>query len=311
MKVLAIRHGALGDVIQALGPLQAIRRHHPDAHLVALTGSPFADLLRASGWFQDVWIDDRPPLWRLGSWLGVVRRLRDARFDRVYDLQTSARTAWYFRLMGSPPPEWSGVAPGASHRHDNPGRVEMHTAERQAEQLRLAGIPDVPPPGLAWLDADVARLGLPQRFALLVPGGSAHRPAKRWPVARYAVLAGALTDLGLVPVVAGTREETALVREIAAAAPATVDLTGRTSIIELAGVARRAALAVGNDTGPMHVTAAVSCPSLTLFSAESDPARCAPRGRLVGILRRPDLADLSVDEVTAAAQRLLTPGSAR
>ena len=311
MKVLAIRHGALGDVIQALGPFQAIRRHHPGAHLVALTGSPFAELLRASGWFEDVWIDDRPPPWRLGAWLGTIHRLRAARFDRVYDLQTSSRTAWYFRLMGSPAPEWSGVAPGASHPHDNPDRVEMHTADRQAEQLRLAGIPEVPPPEVSWLDADVSRLGLPERFALLVPGGSAHRPAKRWPIAGYAGLARALSGLGLVPVVAGTREESGLAREIIAAVPGTIDLSGRTSILELAGVAHRARLAIGNDTGPMHVTAAVGCPSLVLFSAESDPARCAPRGPVVETLRRPNLADLTVEQVTAVARRWLTSGSAR
>lgn len=311
MKVLAIRHGALGDVIQALGPFQAIRRHHPDAHLVALTGSPFADLLRASGWFQEIWVDDRPPLRRLGSWLGIIRRLRAGRFDRVYDLQTSARTAWYFRLMGSPRPEWSGVASGASHPHDNPGRIEMHTADRQAEQLRLAGIQAVPPPDLAWLDADIARLGLPERFVLLVPGGSAHRPAKRWPIGHYAALARRLIDLGVASAIAGTRDESGLAREIAASAPGSIDLTGRTSILELAGVARRARLAVGNDTGPMHVTAAVGCPSLTLFSSESDPDRCAPRGRLVETLRRPSLADLSVDEVATAARRLLESGSAR
>lgn len=307
MKVLAIRHGALGDVIQALGPLQAIRRHHPDAHLVGLTGAAFADLLWASGWFQEIWVDDRPPLWRLGSWLGTVRRLRATGFDRVYDLQTSSRTAWYFRLMGSPAPEWSGVAPGASHAHDNPGRIEMHTVDRQAEQLRLAGIASVPPPDVSWLDADASSLGLPDRFALLVPGGSAHRPSKRWPIAHYVALAEALNGLGLTPVVAGTREESGLAREIAGA----VDLTGRTSILELAGVARRARLAIGNDTGPMHVTAAVGCPSLVLFSAESDPARCAPRGRLVETLRRPDLADLGVDDVVSAVRRLPTSGSTR
>ncbi len=311
MKVLAIRHGALGDMIQALGPFQAIRRHHPHAHLIGLTGPPFAELLRASGWFQEVWIDDRPPLWRLDAWLGTIHRLRAARFDRVYDLQTSSRTAWYFRLMGSPATEWSGVAPGASHPHDNPDRVEMHTVDRQAEQLRLAGIPEVPPPAVSWLDADISRLGLPERFALLVPGGSAHRTAKRWPIAGYAGLARALSDLGLLPVVAGTREESGLARDIMTAAPGTIDLTGRTSILELAGVARRAQLAVGNDTGPMHVTAAVGCPSLVLFSAESDPARCAPRGLMVETLRRPNLADLTVEEAATVARRLLTSGSAR
>ena len=306
MKVLVIRHGALGDLIQALGPMQAIRRHHPDAHLIALTGSPFQDLLRASGWFQEVWVDDRPSLLQVGAWISLIRRLRSAGFDRVYDLQTSPRTAWYFRLLGSPKPEWSGVASGGSHPHDNPARVEMHTVDRQAEQLRLAGIPDVPPPEVPWLDAGIRRFDLPDRFALLVPGGSRHRLAKRWPAARYADLARTLAGRGLVAVVAGTADEADLARVIATAAPGTIDLTGRTSIPELAGVARRAALAVGNDTGPMHVTAAIGCPSLTLFSAESDPARCAPRGSRVATLRRTNLADLTVDEVWSEAKGLST-----
>ncbi|MGH6618562.1 MAG: glycosyltransferase family 9 protein, partial [Alphaproteobacteria bacterium] len=57
---------------------------------------------------------------------------------------------------------------------------------------------------------------------------------------------------------------------------------------------------VGNDTGPMHIAAAVGCPSLVLFSAESDPALCGQRGPAVAYLRRPVLADLAVAEVEAA-----------
>jgi ADP-heptose:LPS heptosyltransferase len=297
VKILAIRHGALGDVIQALGPFQAIRRHHPDAHLVALTGTPFVELLEASGWFQEVWVDDRPAVWQLPAWIEMIGRLRAARFGGVYDLQTSTRTSLYFYLMGMP--RWSGVALGCSHPHDNPARIRMHTVDRQAEQLRMAGIAEVPPPDLAWLDADIGRFGLPERFALLVPGGSRHRPAKRW--VYYPALAQALLGRGITPVVIGTSEEADLGRSITADAGAAVDLTGRTSILELAGIARRAAFAIGNDTGPMHVTAAVGCPSLVLFSSVSDPARCAPRGPKVATIRHPDLATLPVTEVLQEA----------
>lgn len=305
MKVLVIRHGALGDIVQALGPMQAIRRHHPGARLVVLTGSPFRDLLTASGWFQEVWTDDRPSLLDIGAWMALIRRFRTAGFDRVYDLQTSSRTAWYFRLLGSPKPEWSGVAPGCSHPHSNPERVGMHTMDRQAEQLRIAGIAEVPPPDLAWLDTDVSRLGLPVRFSLLVPGGSQHRPAKRWPVRNYGALAQRLDSDGYPAVVIGGADETGLARAVADAAPGTLDLTGRTSVLDLAGIARRAALAIGNDTGPMHLTSAIGRPSLTLFSAESDPARCAPRGIAAAHLRRNDLADLGVDAVWSEARRLI------
>lgn len=300
MKILAIRHGALGDVIQALGPFQAIRRHHPDAHLVALTGSAFVELLRASGWFQEVWVDDRPSLLRLPTLVETVRRLRNARIDAVYDLQTSTRTAWYFTLMGQP--RWSGVAPGCSHPHDNPNRVGMHTVDRQAEQLRVAGIAETPQPDLDWYDADIGRFGLPESFALVVPGGSRHRPAKRWPY--FPALARALVGRGLTPVIVGAADESDLARTILADAPGAIDLTGRTSLLELGGLARHARLAIGNDTGPMHATAAVGCPSLVLFSQESDPARCAPRGEKVETMRRIHLKDLPVTDVLQEAAAL-------
>jgi ADP-heptose:LPS heptosyltransferase len=62
---------------------------------------------------------------------------------------------------------------------------------------------------------------------------------------------------------------------------------------------------VGNDTGPMHLIATVGCPSVVLFSNESDPALCAPRGRSVTILRRPNLSSLPVADVAAALPRLV------
>ncbi|MBM3542113.1 MAG: glycosyltransferase family 9 protein, partial [Alphaproteobacteria bacterium] len=146
-RVLVIKLGALGDMVQALGPMAAIRRHHRDAHLVLLTTAPFAPLARASGWFDEIWCDARPSLWNLPAALALARRLNAGRFARVYDLQTSDRSGFYFRLIGPPfgrRPEWSGIARGCSHPHANPGRDSMHTIERQAEQLTMAGVGEVP-----------------------------------------------------------------------------------------------------------------------------------------------------------------------
>ncbi|MDP6563473.1 MAG: glycosyltransferase family 9 protein, partial [Alphaproteobacteria bacterium] len=87
--------------------------------------------------------------------------------------------------------------------------------------------------------------------------------------------------------------------------PGVRDLAEQTTIEELAVLARDAALAVGNDTGPMHIAAVAGCPSLVLFSAESDPGLCAPRGRAVEVLRRDNLGQLSMDQVWAEAEKLL------
>lgn len=296
-RILVIKHGALGDFVLATGPFAAIRRHHAGAEITLITIRPFDALARETGWFDDVWIDDRPGWTQPLAWAALRRRLIAGRFARVYDLQTSDRSAHCFRLFPrARRPEWSGAARGCSHPHANPRRDFMHTVERQAEQLAAAGIGDVPPPDLDWLDAGIAEFDMPARIALLAPGGAAHRPAKRWPAERYAALARQLADGGVTPVLLGAGAEAGLLAEIAAGAPGAIDLFGRTGLGQIAALARRAEFAVGNDTGPMHIVAACGCPTAVLFSHESDPALCAPRGT-VTVLRRDPLSALTVDDV--------------
>ncbi|WP_431272572.1 glycosyltransferase family 9 protein [Dankookia sp. P2] len=216
-------------------------------------------------------------------------------------MQTSTRSSRYRWVLGRGV-EWSGIGRGASHPHANPRRDLMHTVERQREQLAMAGIADFPMPELGWLDGDVSGLGLPPRFALLVPGASPARPGKRWPARHFATFAAGL-DLPVA--VVGGPAEAPLAAEILAAAPGGVDLTGRTGYAALGAVARRAEFALGNDTGPTHLIAATGCPTLALFGPESDPALCAPRGRAVAVLQRDSLAGLTVAEARTALAALV------
>ncbi|OJX77448.1 glycosyltransferase family 9 protein [Magnetospirillum sp. 64-120] len=289
-RILVIKLGALGDFVQAFAPFAAIRAHHPDAEITLLTTRPFAEMAVASPWFDHVWLDEKPRLWQLGKVAALRAKLRGGRFTRVYDLQTSDRSGWYFRLMGAGV-EWSGIAKGCSHPHANPRRDVMHTIDRQAEQLAMAGIESVPAPDLSWTEADLSRFGLPRPYALLCPGGAPHRPAKRWPAEYFGQLAQWLVERGITPVLLGTDKEKVEIDKIAAACPQARPLVGQTGFLDILGLGRQALVAVGNDTGPMHLVAASQAPSLVLFSAESDPALCAPRGRVV-ILRQDDLADL-------------------
>jgi len=202
-------------------------------------------------------------------------------------------------MRGFGRPQWSGVAFGASHPHANHNRNNMHTIERQADQLAMAGIPETPFPDLSWLTSDISRFGLPDRFALLIPGGAAHRPEKRWPAASYREIAGSISDRGVLPLVIGGPDEFDLAAEIAANGVAK-SIAGDTSFADIAEMSRHAAGAVGNDTGPMHIAAICGCPSVVLFSKASNPDITAPRGDDVTILQRDNLADLGVSEVAAA-----------
>ena len=103
--------------------------------------------------------------------------------------------------------------------------------------------------------------------------------------------------------------EADVARGIASAAGA-LDLAGRTDFAQLAGLGARAALVVGNDTGPVHLLAATGAPTLALFSGESDPALCAPRGRRVEVMRADPIADLEPAVVLRAALSLARPAPA-
>lgn len=303
-----IKLGALGDMILAFGPMAAIRAHHPDAHISLLTIAGLAEMAERSGLFNQVLIDPRPKFTQPLQWLRLRKMLTAPRFDRVYDLQTNDRTALYYHLFwpfwrDSVRPQWCGTAAGADFCDEDPLRMDKHALERMQDGLKIAGIREFPPPHLDWLRADVTQLRPEGRFILLVTGSAPTRPEKRWP--HYAALARIMLEQGFTPVLIGGKAELDLNRAIAADAPGCVDVTGRTSLYEIAGLGRLASGAIGNDTGPMHILAATGCPTLTLFSAASRPEQSRPRGMHTAIMRRVELKDLPASEVWPVAQGLI------
>jgi len=306
--VLIIKLGALGDFVLALAAMKRIRLAHHEAKITLLTTPPYEALAKASGLVDIIETDGRPKGWR--ETLALIRRLRREGYGRVYDLQTSSRSSRYFYGLLPFAPQWSGIAKFCALPHRNPERDTMHTLERQADQLREAGIwPDAPvtpgsapPPDLSFAAQTPVPLprDLDRPLALLVPGASPHRPEKRWPVTQFALLAQSLIAEGMAVAVLGSALEENDAARIRQIAPQVLDLTGKTSFLQIAALGTRAALAVGNDTGPLHMLAAAGAPTVALFSAASEPAQCAPRGH-VTILQCPDLKDLALEPVLRAA----------
>lgn len=314
-RILVIKLSALGDFVLALAAMRRIREAHPKAHITLLTTPPFEALAKICPYFNAVDTGGRPA--SFAEWMALRRRIKAAGFARVYDLQTSSQSNRIFQLLRPGPPAWSGVAFGCSLPHRNPLRNGMHTLERQADQLLYAGIWDdaptepgsAPPPDLSWIararppERPVSGANRPRPYVIFVPGGSAHRLDKRWPVERYSELARILYGRGFDIVVIGGPAETDLAHAIQRSVPRARDLTGRTDFASIALLGQKAALAVGNDTGPLHLAAAGGAPTIVLFSKASDPALSAPRGR-VAILRAENLAELPVAQVAQAANSL-------
>ena len=307
-RILVIKFSALGDFVQAFAGFPQIRRGHPDAEITLLTTPPYEALARDSGLFDHVEVDGKPR--GLGPMLKLAARLRRAGYDRVYDLQTSGRSKRYLYLFWPRFPDWSGTTPGASLRQTRPDREQLHNLDRLADQLHVAGIAPAypigegPAPDLDWAvrlargkaDSTAERFRIKPPFALLIPGASAHRPEKFWPIGHYAALARTLAARGLSIVVVGSASEAHLGKAISEAAPGTLDLAGKTRMSDLAGLGAEAALCVTNDTGPGHMAAYAGAPGLMLMSSVSNPAQYGPRAAM-RTLQVDDLANLSAEAV--------------
>lgn len=295
-KILVIKLGALGDFIQALGPMAAIRAHHPQAHITLLTTAPFEDFAAGCKYFDSIWIDQKPGWFNIPGWLHLKKRLNGAGFDRVYDLQNSDRTSFYFNLF-SYRPEWVGAAKGASHQNTSPLRTAGHAFDGHVQTLGLAGITGIRIDTLDWLQANITSFAVRRPYVLLVPGSAPEHPQKRWPAENYARIAKILAKWGYQPVVIGGQSEQDMAADIVKNSPDILDLTGQTTLAQVAVLARQAAASIGNDTGPMHLIAATGCPCLSLFSKTSDPVRHAPKGENVVVLRFDNLGDLKSEKV--------------
>jgi len=322
-EVLIIKLSALGDFVLSLGAMKAVRETHPSARITLLTTPFFEEFGKICPYVDRVETDGRPE--GMKATAALIQRIRKADYDIIYDFQTSGRTKNYFTALSrsGKTPLWSGHHEKAAFFHDNAERGRMHSIDRLAEQLEVAGVPpegrwlgtSAPFPDLSWVRhklGDTPRLqpayfSLEQPYMLLIPGASAHREAKRWPEENYAELASRVADAGIQPVIIGGKAEGPLAHEIVRREPRAKSLVTRTDLFQIVTLAEKALFVVGNDTGPMHMATLAGAPGIALFAlTESNPDHAAPRGpkQPVIINSAPTLKELSVDDVWQSVRAL-------
>lgn len=298
-KILIIKLGAFGDVVQADGALRDIRAFHRDAEITLLTTPPFRKLMSRCPHINRVLTDSRPAVWKVSSWVTLARMLRGERFTRVYDLQKQDRTELYHRLFfrGA---SWVGKQPGLRPSSALAGFVS---------QLESAGVParHCLTPDVSWMADDMNAFlfaqGVRKPYVVLIPGCSAKHPQKRWP--HYAELAARLIELGYEVVTAPGPDEIDLAKSIPG--HTLLGPNGFLNWFELAGVLKGACYVVGNDTGPSHVASCLGKPGLALFGPHTTAARtgiCRGDFHALEVL---DLAGLEVETVLARILPELPP----
>jgi lipopolysaccharide heptosyltransferase II len=298
LKILILKPSSLGDVIHALPVLRLLKQHQPDSEVYwwlqtdltpLLQGDP--DLTGIIPFHRQNW--GSPGIWN-GAWRGL-RAMRQHHFDWVIDLQSLARSgvvAWL--ANGDLTVGLDDHREGARGLYDIVvPRKSWHT---HAVDWYLSVLPALGVPVHAhftWLPErpQVARTVQAKwqpdskRWIMLQPG--ARWINKRWPVEYFARLVsdenGWNDDVRFA--ILGSAADRPLGRSIAAANPKRcLDLTGNITLPEMVEWIRLGELMISNDTGPMHVAAALGKPLIALFGP-TEPSRTGPHGQPDCVLR--------------------------
>jgi heptosyltransferase-1 len=350
-RLLVVRLGAMGDILHALPAVTALRRAHPSwvigwvvepnwRHLLTTANGTPAEPLTAS---QP--LVDQLHLAPVKSWAKsplsaqTAREIKDLRlslksaeYDAVLELQGAVRSA----ILGS----WTGACRRVGERSPREWVAKWLFTERVTttgkhvieQDVELASAvagdalepvqPLLPldPHAEAWCDELFAPFGN-EPVALLIPG--AGWGSKRWPADRYAAVASSLTARGFRVLVNSAPGEENLSEAIKAQSNHDA-VPVHCSLPQLIAINRRVALAVGGDTGPIHLACALGRPVVGIYGP-TDPARNGPFGTRFRVLRSPfsqrnharldepeaGLLTISPEAVLEAVDEVLAPEAAQ
>jgi lipopolysaccharide heptosyltransferase I len=318
--VLLVRLSALGDILQALPTLAALKALHPGVTVDWAVDDRSAGLLEGRRDLGRLLVlprrELRKPLRRPRAFLRAARRfvgaLRSVAYDAVLDLQGNLKSGLVTRFARA------GIRFGLDRRLAREGnhlftsrRARPRPAARHRVERGLALlaeflgrevprlVPELPgrPEVAADVDRALAAAGLPGRgFAILHPGTSRFGEFKRWPAERFGDLARRLAGRGFAVAVTGGPGEEELTRRVFEASRGRAIVLPASTLPFLVEVLRRAAFFVSADTGPLHLAGFLGVPVLGLFGPK-DPEVYGPWGPTPGggagplpVLVRPDVA---------------------
>jgi lipopolysaccharide heptosyltransferase I len=308
MKILFVKLGSIGDIVHTLPALAAVRRALPRARVSWVVERGAAEILRDNPLLESLIEVDTKVLRRwpmsgetLPAARRQLRRLRASPFDLAIDFQGLLKSALIAKLSGAP----RRVGFARAHLREPASRFLLTKtfavpARENVVRKNLAlvaaalGI-EVPQSaddfefpisvsGAHEREAEevVQRVG--QKFAILNPG--AGFPTKLWDAARFGALADALfLNFGLRSVVTYGPGERELAERVLASSRAGATLAANPSLKGFHALARRAALCVSSDSGPMHLAVAAGAPVVGLFGPTEWWRNGSPRVEDVGVER--------------------------
>jgi heptosyltransferase-2 len=296
-KILIRGPNWIGDAVLAIPAMKAVRERFPQAQITLLVRPWVAGIFTSAPFIDRVWSDDKPS--NLTEWARITKKIRGSRFDLALLLPNSFESALMMFLGGVPQRigyatdgrRWmltDSLTPSAGSQHQMHYYLELVKvlsagAERPSIEIQATGKER----------ADARRLlsdeGMPSGAPFLVLNpGAAYGSAKRWHEDRFAIVADTLAqDLGLSVALIGSERERLIAEQIRNRMQTRATLlSGKTSLETLIGVLAESSLMITNDSGPMHIAAALGVPTVAVFGS-TDERVTGPYGPCTRIVKHP------------------------
>ena len=308
MKILLIKLSAIGDVVQTLPALEAIKRNYPDSELTWVVEDAAAGILEGHPFISRVLVSRRKTWTRMlhrprtffqgvRSIFGFFRELRDTRYDIAIDLQGLFKSGILIGLARA------GRKIGFAHGREFSSLflnerlpaydIEKHALERYLDVARHLGAKDPAPTCVLPISGELARMrpqviGIRKEGRLLVVINPVARwKTKLWPERNFAELADRLiSERNAAVIFTGSPDDRAVTSRILTMMKQDAwNWAGETTLMELAALASLSDLFITTDTGPMHLAVAAGARVLALFGPTA-PWRTGPYGRSHLVVRK-------------------------
>ena len=270
--ILIIKHGSLGDLIQANGAIEDIKKSHFKSHVILLTTLPYFDFMNKCPYVDEVLIDKRSPRWNLFYLYALKKKLRSYNFKYVFDLQNSSRTKFYSKYILSES-IWSSSISTLEPEQLKSDFDQDSVLSRMELQLKKSGIKteNVRKPNLNWAIVNIRNITknyFNRKYILIFPFCSSKLVNKKWPY--YSVLISALKakynkkyDIVLAP---GPNE---IIDAQLLNALSILDQGKALKINQLISLIKDASFIISNDTGPAHICSHMDKSGLVLFGSHT------------------------------------------